>query len=585
MAVQDSKKLSRLFFYVGFTLTGILATTFLFSSLSFFLKMTISAWHFPIGVLTACLLSYYFLRNHEKEKTVTIYNILGITLGIVLLFAGIASYFYDTSFDGQAYHMETMIQMKNGWNPFYEYLPASVNQSLWVNHYAKGMETIEAAIDCTFNNIETGKVANFMIWMASFFFTLSFVVRHQWMPVRKAVFLSLIIASNPVVLNQLLTYYVDGPMGGLLLCLIITGLYILQTPKTIYFITLALIVFLLVNVKFTAILYIAVFVGGYLIWTLWKKEFILAKRLWWTSVVAGLIAIVCGFNPYITNSVNFDHPFYPLMGKDKVDIIYALNLPAGFENKSSLERFVISFFSRTDNIYPHSPYPIEIKLPFTFNKIDVAHAPMVDSRLGGFGPMFSGIFLLSIVLAIVVYQSSGKEPFIIYMTWALLIIIISVIVMPESWWARYIPQLWLLPLIVLLAAEVLIKNKYNLLKICLYTALVINLAFCSAGFLFNMIITSRINYQLALLKSSSQVILLDLGESKSNRLRFSKNQIPYKLAKFHRDGINYQQRESYMAGSQACFLWPSSVNKNVSEPWLLKKAGSCLPFMWQYYGR
>ncbi|MET1054698.1 MAG: hypothetical protein ABWY16_05260 [Pedobacter sp.] len=562
-------------------MVSILAFTFLFSSICFFLRITMTAWHFPIGTLAACALSYYFLSNHEKEQPVSILMLFGMTLGFVLIFVAMASYFYDISFDGQAYHMEAMIQMKHGWNPFYEQLPNTVNQALWVNHYAKGMETVGAAINCTFNTIEAGKAANFMIWLASFFFTLSFILRNQWTSVFKAFLLSFIIACNPIVLNQLLTYYVDGPMGALLLCLIILGLYILQTPRTVYFFMLFLTVFLLVNVKFTAVLYIAVFIGGYLIWALWKKNYVVAKQLWWTSVVAGLIAIVCGFNPYITNTVNFGHPLYPLMGKNKVDIIYALNLPAGFENKNGLERFFTALFSRTDNIYPNSIYPVEIKVPFTFNKIDLAHAPMVDSRLGGFGPMFSGIVLLSIILAVLLYLNAGKEAFIGNMTWGLVFIIISIIVMPESWWARYVPQFWLLPLTLLLTAEVLFKNRYQLLKICIYTALVINLAFCSAGFFFNMIVTSKINYQLALLKSSSQTVLVDLGESKSNRIRFSANHIPYRLADFHLQEVN----EEYMAGSQACFIWPSHTDKSIKEPWILKTAGKWLPFMWQYYGR
>jgi len=584
MTIQDSNKLSKLYFYTGFLMVSILAATFLISSLLFFIKIPMSPWQFPAGILLACLLTFYFIRQN-KEDAINIYTLYGLSFGLLIFFLAIGSYFYDVSFDGQAYHMEAMIQMKNGWNPFYEYLPATVNQSLWVNHYAKGMEVVATAIDCTLNNIEAGKAANFMLWAASFFFSLSFVIRNQWIPLWKAVILCFLIACNPIVLNQLLTYYVDGPMGALLLCLIVMGLYILQSPATIYYVALALIVFLLVNVKFTAVLYIAIAVGGYLIWAIWKKKFLLAKRLWWTSVIAGIFAILCGFNPYITNTVNFGHPLYPLMGKNKVDIIYAINLPAGFEHKNGLERFVIAFFSRTDNIYPNSPYPVEMKIPFTFNKIDGAHAPMVDARLGGFGPMFSGVFILALVMAILLYRDARKESVFRNITWLLAFIVISVIVMPESWWARYVPQLWLFPILLLLAAEVLRRDRYKILKACIYGSLVINLLFCSTGFFFNLLLTTEINYQLTLLKSSSQTIQLDLGESKSNRIRFSENNIPYKLSKFHRQAVSEQFKEEYMAGSQACFIWPSNVDKNLKEPWLLKKAGRFLPFMWKYYGR
>lgn len=582
MTLQDSNKLSRLCFYTGFIMVAILAATFLTTSISFFLNITLGGWQFPIGSLLAGSISYYYLKYEEKETSLRIYTIFGISAGLILVFVALSSYFYDTSFDGQAYHMEAMIQMKNGWNPFYEYLPASVNQSIWVNHYAKGMEIVSAAINCTFDNIEAGKAANFMLWASSFFFTLSFVIRNHWVPMTKGILLSLIIACNPIVLNQLLTYYVDGPMGALLLSLIILGLYILQTPRNIYFLTLALIIFFLVNVKFTAILYIALFAGGYLIWALWHKKNAIAKRLWWVSFVAGLIAVISGFNPYITNTVNFGHPLYPLMGKNKVDIIYAINLPASFEHKNGLERFVISLFSRTDNIYPKSPYPIDIKIPFTFNKVDLAHASMTDARLGGFGPMFSGILLLSSVLAIILYRVAGKEKFIKQMSWLLAFIIMSVIIMPESWWSRYIPQFWLFPLIILLAAEVYLTEKYQIMNKLLYAALLVNLIFCLSGFFFNLLLTTKINYQLAVMKSASQTILVDLGESKSNRTRFSEHNIPFKMVKFHNTGVN----EEYIAGSQACFIRPSqSAGHPIEEPWILRIAGKFLPFMWQYYGR
>ncbi|SEB09777.1 hypothetical protein [Pedobacter hartonius] len=581
MTIQESNKLSSLFFYTGFLLICILAGTFLISSLFFFLKIPMGPWQFPLGILAASLLSYYTLTRSREKQDLNLYLVFGIPLVLVFISIAVSGYFYDVSFDGQAYHQEALIQMKNGWNPYFEYLPKTVNQVIWVNHYAKGMETVQTAIYCATGNIETGKATNVILWLASLFLTVSLIIRNQWVSLPKAVILSILLAGNPIVLNQMPTYYVDGALGSLLLCLIVTGISILQTPRTRHLLILSITIFLLVNVKFTATLYIAVFVGGFWIWALLNKETSTAKKIWWTSVAAGIVGIVCGFNPYITNTVNFGNPLYPLMGKNKVDIIYALNLPAGFEHKTGVERFVLSLFSRTDNLYPKSPYPIELKLPFTFNKIDLAHAPMVDARLAGFGPMFSGILLLSLVILVVIYRNARKEQFFKNMIWMVVLIVVSVIVMPESWWSRYIPQFWLLPAGLLLSAEVLFSNRNKILKRLLYASILINLLFCLLGFIFNLLLTTKINYQLALLKSSSETVLLDLGDSQSNRLRFSRNKIPYKISKFHGTGVN----EEYMAGSQACFIWPAHVDKSIQEPWLLRKAGRLLPFMWQYYGR
>jgi hypothetical protein len=377
---------------------------------------------------------------------------------------------------------------------------------------------------------------------------------------------------------------VDGALASLLLCLLVSGMFILKKPETKYFLLLSVTIILLVNVKFTALLFLGLFIGGFLIWLMCNKQAAVCKKIWWTSVAAGIIAILAGFNPYITNTVHFDHPLYPLMGKNKVDIIYALNLPAGFENKSGLERFFISMFARTDNIYPKSPYKIEIKLPFTFNKTDLINAPMVDARLGGFGPMYSGILLLSIGLLFLLYRNVREQLFFRNLMWLSLVIIISIILMPESWWARYIPQFWFLPVIWLLAAEVLLIHRYRVLKHILYIVLVINLLFCVTGFLFNLLLTTKINYQLALLKSSSQTVRVDWGTSASNRIRFSQNHIPYKVENLQEPGGVGADKE-YMAGSQTWFILPADADRHIKEPWVLKAAGGWPPFVWRFFGR
>lgn len=55
-----------------------------------------------------------------------------------------------------AYHQIAISELANGWNPFYETLPYSSQESiyfdrlivlnLWVNHYAKGLEIFSAIL-------------------------------------------------------------------------------------------------------------------------------------------------------------------------------------------------------------------------------------------------------------------------------------------------------------------------------------------------------------------------------------------------------------------------------------------------------
>ena len=584
MTIRKINNLSFLVFLAGFFLLALLATTLLFSSVGFFAGLPIGSWQFPAALLLTSMIVYrIYARSDHKHVGSDLYVVLGLPIAITVFSLLFSAYFYDRSYDGQAYHMEAIIQLKQGWNPYWQTLPNSVNQVLWVNHYAKGMETVQAAIYGTFNNIEAGKATNVILWVGSFFLALAYLCRRSWVSLTKAVVISALLASNPIVMNQMISTYVDGPMASMLLSLIITGLFLMEKAKTRYLLLLAFLVILLVNVKFTALLYLGLFVGGFFVWALLIKKVKTAKKIWWTSVIAGVIAILVGFNPYIVNTVQHGNPLYPLVGKDKVDIIHELNLPAGFEGKSGVERFFISFFATTDNIYPKSGNHAELKIPFTFNIIDAKNAGVVDARLGGFGPMFSGIFLLSLIPLIAILIKVKRQLFSVITIWLTILIVISVVMMPESWWARYVPQLWFLPLIWLFASEALLPGKLKIVKGFMYAGLVVNLIFCFGGFLLNIILTNKIDYQLSQLKSSKQLIMVDWGDSAGNRIRFEDHGIPYKEVNLHK--VKVGEGKEYMAGSQTWFIVPDHIDHNLHEPWLVKATGKRIPYMWEYYGR
>jgi len=584
MTIRKINNLSFLIFLAGFFLLALLATTLLFSSVGFFAGLPIGRWQFPAALLLTSMIVYrIYARSDHQHVDSDLYVVLGLPIAIIIFSLLFSAYFYDRSYDGQAYHMEAIIQLKQGWNPYWQTLPNSVNQVLWVSHYAKGMETVQAAIYGTFNNIEAGKATNVILWVGSFFLALSYLCRRSWVSLTKAVVISALLASNPVVMNQMISTYVDGPMASMLLSLIVTGLFLMEKAKTRYLLLLGFLIILLVNVKFTALLYLGLFVGGFFVWALLIKKVNTAKKIWWTSVFAGFIAVLVGFNPYIVNTIQHENPLYPLVGKDKVDIIHELNLPAGFEGKSGIERFFISFFARTDNIYPKSDNHAEIKIPFTFNIIDAKNAGVVDARLGGFGPMFSGIFLLSLILLMAILIKVKRQLFSVITLWLTILIVISVVMMPESWWARYVPQLWFLPLIWLFASEALLPGALKIVKGFMYAGLVVNLIFCFGGFLLNLILTSKINYQLSQLKSSKQLIMVDWGDSAGNRIRFKDHGIPYKEVNLRK--VKVGEGKEYMAGSQTWFLVPDHIDHNMTEPWLVKITGKRIPYMWEYYGR
>lgn len=478
----------------------------------------------------------------------------------------IACYFYDVSYDGQAYHQEAIYQLKNGWNPYFTMLPDSVNQVLYINHYSKEAELSQSAIYSTLHHIEAGKATNIMLLIAAFCLTLSYLYKLNKLSAIKCVLLSLLITLNPIAVNQLLTYYVDGQLATMILCLMIALLMVIRDPNRYNLALLTAVIIITVNIKFTAVVYIVLFLIAALAWLIFTKKVIIAKKIFYAALAAGVIGIVMvGYNPYVVNTVKYQHPFYPLMGKNKIDII-SYNLPAGFENKNGAEKLFISIFSHTGNITPVNGQIVSLKIPLTLNKNDISNAPKVDTRIAGFGPLFSGILILSCILLVFVAVNPNKPPQFKLILYLLAVIVIAICIIPESWWARYIPQLWFIPIIILFASELSEKNMWiKILKPLIYILIVINISFCFIGIGWNFLMTNLVNYQIVELKASGKTILVQWGSAKSNRIRFEENHIPYLET-----NLDNKKTENF-AHSDSKFLLPDD-QPVIPEPTLVKWA-------------
>ena len=92
-----------------------------------------------------------------------------------------------------------------------------------------------------------------------------------------------------------------------------------------------------------------------------------------------------------------------------------------------------------------------------------------DLRISGWGLLFSGLLIVSIITLIIKYKDYKKDSFILY---TLGITIILLIIMSESWWARYTPHFYLF---ILLGLYVLLKyNKKKIVNIIYISLITIN---------------------------------------------------------------------------------------------------------------
>jgi hypothetical protein len=208
-------------------------------------------------------------------------------------------------------------------------------------------------------------------------------------------------------------------------------------------ITLGLAVILVINLKVTGFAYAFILIGGFSAYLFISKQVKAGVKLLQVSLAAYLLgALLFGFNPYVTNTLRTGNPFYPVQIGSEL-VFMPGQLPANFHALNRVQRLIHSIFSATENAAGRNVS--DLKAPFTITRaeLDVLQAP--DIRVGGFGPLFGGAMIVTGgLLVILVLTEPGKN---LLPIWVSGVLLVSVLINPEGWWARYAPQLWLLPLV------------------------------------------------------------------------------------------------------------------------------------------
>ena len=416
-----------------------------------------------ISIITPIVI--YLLYSLKKKKIKTISIILGSYFFLTLLLPFIYTKTYDLTVDGNSYHKTAIAFIKNGWNPFYESardfqknnnkvikISKDTKLDLWIEHYPKATWILAATIYNMTGNIESGKcitmIFSIMLFLISFNI-LKNIINKNW-----AFIISLLVVLNPIVLAQLFTYYVDGLMGILFLIEILLLFLVEPKQKTnkLIWINIITICTVFTNLKYTGLLCSGVIAATFYFYWLSKyrkdKEFFLIfKRITINFIITFITAIfLVGANSYIKNTLDHHNPLYPIIGKNKVDIITTMQ-PKSFKNKNMIEKFVISLFSKSENVTYGEKEPT-IKYPFKLYKTEIDELHAADLRIGGFGPLFALITIITTPIFIyLVFKVTKKDKEISsYIFLSLISIIVSSILVGENWWARYVPQLYLIPI-------------------------------------------------------------------------------------------------------------------------------------------
>jgi hypothetical protein len=501
------------------------------STVFFFLKFSISFYVVIISLVVStiwcCWASKRYFREKDLEHSsvfILLLFIFFITLYSCIVISGS---FFDLSWDGQAYHQETVIQLMNGWNPIYSNV-GEVPHSIWIDHYSKGAEINAAALSTVTRSIEECKAINIFLIITTFLIAFAAIIlTSDTIKLRYAFVLGFLISMNPVSTSQSLSFYVDGQLASAISCFLCLILLLSKRVDTFVLMSLFSTIIILINLKFLGVIYVLIFSLGLIYWsfTYKREKLILISKYLFFSLLIGLLIV--GYNPYVTNTVNDGNPFYPLIGSN-IDIM-TRNTPPNLLNTNSFENLFSSIFS-------HPTVGIkdcEYKIPFIFSIEDLKAFRATDVRTSGFGPLFSGAIIICLLNLLGLLKTKKSimlnNPDISIKLLILLSLFISVLINPQSWWARYVPQLWLIPIFSLfftlnIKTKIFKYSNYFLILILVINALLVS----SVYVYYQMKNTENLNDEMNSLSSlNNGEIKVHFSNFYSNRVRLDERGIEY----------------------------------------------------------
>lgn len=435
-------------------------------------------------VLALTLLGAWWLTQQQGLTGHARYWPIAVTLAVLGLSLSIAAFYYDLSWDGEWYHQTGIIHIAHDWNPVTDPMRSfAKHRELWVRHYAKGTWYAAATIYATTNYIELGKCVNSLA-LAAAFSAITAASLDAGLRRGHAIGIAAVVAFNPVVMSEIVTFLVDGVLISFLtvaIAAIFTGLFngwfaARARPRPAVVVAGVAGSIVCISSKFTGLIYLCFVFTATLIWCLVKQRESLSRFCGTAAATLVLGVLVWGYNPYVTNTLYRHQPFYPMLGSAEYPSLSQqgkdgneqLETPKNMVGRPRWVRFGYAIFGRPGN----PPYRIGrnavLMWPFTARPGDLYAYNYHETRISGFGPFFSGCFLLSGALGIWLL-TPARTPYRFALLLIPATIVASLMLSPHLWWPRYGPQLWLLPVVPLLFA---FREESSRLRVRLTSALV-----------------------------------------------------------------------------------------------------------------
>ena len=428
-------------------ITTILSTT----TLGYIINININNYTLIFDIILSFIIIHKVFKEEFNNNKIFIKYIL-IILFIIYLTSLIGMQYYDFYWDGNTYHKNLIGLLADGLNP----INNTKAGDLWAIHYANAYEVIAGVFYSFFDNIEVGKCIDLILSIVLFYniYETAFKMSKSKL---KASLISIPLVLSPLFLSQFSTYYLDDVVG-ITLYLSILSLFNMiydqdfQMKDKYHLITFICSTLICINLKFQALFICGLFsclLGGYIIINnLIKKDYkVVFKLIGYFVLVYASGVLLIGSSTYVKNTILNNNAFYPLLGNKSVNLEDD-NEPVNFQVLDNrFEKWLYATFSKTSINYDN----VKMKVPFFIHQNELKDLKYPDLRIAGFGVWFSGLLCVSFAIGLLelIYLILKKSKWTIVLLLLVGGIVLPIPFLPIVRQARYYPQIYLLPFIVL----------------------------------------------------------------------------------------------------------------------------------------
>lgn len=452
------QRIHRYAFWVAWTLTISFGLAFALATLGFWLGIPLSGAVSNLAVLVTGAALAKATKGSIRAGLASSAGYLLVTAFLFWSMLPIANRCVDASGDGRWFHQEAVIQLAAGWNPVYsqpDLHPDSTESirrqltPIWVRSYPKSGWIISALIYQATGNLEMGKAMHFLLACAATLLLLACFADFG-LALFPAAALAFSAVWTPIVIDQLYSFYLDGDVYCLILLLLAFGWHFLRDQRWYTGAAVALSAVFLINLKFLGLVYALAALGGLGLWALiaHRPSFVRFAALASASAFLGILWF--GYNPYVRNTLEAGHPFYPAFGAKRL-----VGYDPGPRNFGDLNRFEDLFYTvfstpevfsvRTGTVRPKPLFRVT-----TEDLIQFKHWP--DVAVNGYGVLFAESLIVSIPLLLLTLWRPRRRDRLLIGFGVIALILAATLVKDLAWYARYNPQISLIPIVLVIMA-------------------------------------------------------------------------------------------------------------------------------------